>query len=70
MPERIGRIGFGLFGILAGAVLLMSANGAWAIGLEVLLVLAGLDLVITGMRGHCPLYQKLGYVNAALRSKT
>lgn len=28
--------------------------------LEVALVLAGLDMIITGITGHCPLYQKLG----------
>jgi hypothetical protein len=40
------------------------------IGLEIVLVLAGLDLVVTGALGHCPLYQKLGYVPQSLRRPT
>ena len=36
--------------------------------LELLLIGAGLDLLITGAIGHCPLYQKLGHVPTSLRS--
>lgn len=67
-PERAGRILLGLFGAVAGALLLASASSGWAIAPEVLLVLAGLDLVVTGALGHCPLYQKLGHVPASLRT--
>ena len=35
--------------------------------LDLLLVAAGLDLVVTGALGHCPLYQRLGHVPASLR---
>jgi hypothetical protein len=28
------------------------------------------DLAITGALGHCPLYNKLGYVPKSLRSRT
>ena len=28
--------------------------------LELLLIVAGLDLIVTGGTGHCPLYKKLG----------
>ena len=69
-PERTGRIVLGLVGAIAGVVLLASASGALVVGLELLLVLAGLDLVITGALGHCPLYQKLGHVPASLRTPT
>jgi Protein of unknown function (DUF2892) len=31
------------------------------------LALAGLDLVVTGALGHCPLYHKLGRVPQSLR---
>jgi len=65
--ERVGRIVLGLVGAAAGAVLLTAASGPLAIVLEVLLVLAGLDLVITGALGHCPLYKKLGHVPSSLR---
>ena len=65
--ERIGRIVLGLLGAVVGVVLLAVADGGLAIALEVLLVLAGLDLVITGTLGHCPLYAKLGHVPSSLR---
>ncbi len=65
--ERLARVGFGIAGTVAGLLLLASAGGAVAIVLEVLLVLAGLDLVVTGALGHCPLYRRLGYVPPSLR---
>jgi len=65
--ERLGRILVGGVGVIAGLMLLGSASGTAVVALEVLLVLAGLDLVITGMLGHCPLYRKLGYVPQSLR---
>ena len=68
--ERIARIVVGGAGALTGAVLLASASGALAVVLELLLVLAGLDLVITGAVGHCPLYAKLGHVPASLKERT
>ena len=65
--ERAGRALVGAIGAVGGTLLLVSASGALAIVLEGLLVLAGLDLVITGALGHCPLYRKLGYVPPSLR---
>lgn len=65
--ERAGRILLGLVGTTAGVVLLASATSALVIVLEVLLVAAGADLLITGATGHCPLYQKLGHVPKSLR---
>ena len=65
--ERVGRIVLGAGAALVGLVLLASAGGVLAVVLEVLLVLAGLDLVVTGALGHCPLYRKLGYVPPSLR---
>lgn len=65
--ERVGRILVGLAATVAGLVLLASATGAGVIALEVLLVLAGLDLAVTGALGHCPLYQRLGHVPPSLR---
>lgn len=64
--ERLGRIAVGLAAATAGVVLLLSAASVLAIGLEVLLVLAGLDTFVTGVTGHCWLYQKLG--RAPIRS--
>jgi hypothetical protein len=65
--ERLGRIVVGLFGAVAGVILLGSAGGPVLVVLEVLLVLAGLDLMVTGALGHCPLYHKLGYTPRSLR---
>jgi hypothetical protein len=66
-PERAGRILVGLVGVVAGVLLLASGGGALAVTLEVLLVLAGADLIVTGALGHCPLYKKLGHVPPSLR---
>ncbi|MDE3076865.1 MAG: DUF2892 domain-containing protein [Chloroflexota bacterium] len=65
--ERVGRVAVGLLVVIAGALLLAAAGSALVIALEVLLVLAGLDLAVTGALGHCPLYKKLGFVPRSLR---
>ena len=65
--ERVGRIALGGVAAIAGSVLLISAAGALAIALLSLLVLAGLDLAVTGALGHCPLYAKLGHVPRSVR---
>ena len=68
--ERGGRIAIGLAAAIIGVVLLFSAGSAFAVVLEVLLIVAGLDLVVTGALGHCPLYQRLGHVPASLRGSS
>lgn len=65
--ERVGRVVLGGAGALVGLVLLLQATGPAAWLLELLLVLAGLDLVVTGALGFCPLYKKFGHVPRALR---
>ena len=65
--ERAGRILVGFVGLVGGLILLASAGTALAVVLEVLLVLAGIDMIVTGALGHCPLYQKLGHVPRSLR---
>jgi hypothetical protein len=65
--ERAGRILVGSVGVIGGILLLVSASATVAIVFEVLLVLAGADLVVTGALGHCPLYHKLGHMPASLR---
>jgi hypothetical protein len=67
LPERVGRVLIGAAAAIGGALLLASAGTILSASLEVLLVLAGLDLVITGALGHCPLYRKLGHVPSSLR---
>ena len=56
--------------MLAGAILLASAVSALATVLEVLLIAAGVDLIVTDGLSHCPLYQKLGHVPRSLRTST
>lgn len=68
--ERTGRVVLGAAAAIVGVVLLTSAGSVLAVVLELLLVAAGLDLVVTGALGHCPLYQRLGYVPSSLRSLT
>lgn len=58
--ERVARVAVGLAGTILGSFLLASTGGAAAAMLELLLVLAGLDLAVTGALGFCPLYKKLG----------
>jgi len=67
VTERVGRIVLGIVGAVGGILLLAGSPTVLTGTLEVLLVLAGLDLVVTGATGHCPLYQKLGYLPGALR---
>ena len=64
-PERGGRIVLGAAAI-TGAML-ASVPGAFAVVLLALLVLAGLDLVVTGALGHCPLYARFGHVPRSSR---
>ncbi len=42
------------------------AESPLAMAVEILLVLAGLDLVVAGVMGRCSLSRKLGYGPAAL----
>jgi uncharacterized membrane protein HdeD (DUF308 family) len=65
--ERAGRIGIGLLGVVAGILLLASASGPLAVVLLALLTLAGLDLIVTGALGHCPLYARLHHTPPSLR---
>jgi Protein of unknown function (DUF2892) len=68
--ERAGRILVGAVGVIGGIALLASAASVAVGALEVLLVLAGADLMVTGALGHCPLYHKLGYTPHSLRRTT
>ena len=67
--ERAGRVILGAPAIIAAILLLPAAGSAGAVILEVLLAAVGFDLVVTGALGHCPLYQKLGFVPSSLRSR-
>ena len=68
--ERIARIVVGLATTVAAVLLLRDAGSSVAVVLELLLALAGLDLVLTGATGHCPLYKRLGHVPASMKGRT
>ena len=65
--ERAGRILAGLAGVVSGVILLIGAGSVLAVVLEALLIAAGLDLVVTGALGHCPVYARIGYLPKSLR---
>jgi Protein of unknown function (DUF2892) len=78
-PKSAVRIVFGLILAVDAAfkwrpgfhrdflMMIKESGGVLAIVLLVLLVLAGLELLVTGALGHCPLYAKLGHVPRSLR---
>ncbi len=66
-PERVARIVLGLVGVIGAMILLAGSSGTVAVVLAVLLGAAGLDLMVTGALGHCPLYARLGNVPASMR---
>lgn len=68
--ERVVRILLGLLGAVGGAFLLAGGGSPAIVVLEVLLILTGLDLVVTGATGHCPLYKKLGHLPVSLQGRT
>jgi len=65
--ERVGRVLVGLAGAIGGLVLLAASGGTITSVFAVLITIAGLDLLVTGALGHCPLYRRLGHVPASLR---
>lgn len=68
--ERVARVVLGASAAIVGALLLWQGGSMLAIVLEALLIAAGLDLIITGALGHCPLYAKLGHIPAAVQRRT
>jgi hypothetical protein len=65
--ERVGGVLVGVAAIVAGVTLLTTNGSVLAIVLELLLVGAGLDMLVTGASGHCPLYQRLGHLGRSRR---
>ena len=67
--ERIARIAVGMAAVVIAIVLLQDVGSAGAVALKVLLGLAGLDLVVTGAMGRCPLYKALGRVPTSMKGE-
>lgn len=62
----MGRVLIGIAGVVGAILLLAGPSGVLAEGLAVLLGLAGLDLVATGVCGHGSLYAR-SHVPPSLR---
>jgi hypothetical protein len=62
--ERVLRVVLG--GALAvwAVVLLLGGGGFIWLLLDVALIALGVDFVVTGIRGYCPLYNRLGWTTA------
>lgn len=70
LSERAARMLVGVVAVLVGLLLLVDGASGVVLILELVLVLAGVDLLVTGVLGHCPLYGRLGYVPPSLRRTT
>ena len=66
MAERVGRVVLGDALVFLGIAVLSGGPAFWGLVGAVLVVAAGIDLVITGARGYCPLYARLGHVPKSL----
>lgn len=63
--DRWIRMVGGALAALGGLILLLSGAGSLLLDLAyALLILLGLDFLVTGLRGYCPLYQRLGWSTA------
>ena len=68
--ERVGRAVVCLVALVVVDVVIPGVAGAVALALLMLLGLAGLDLVVAGASGHCPLHKKPGRVSLAVKGRT
>lgn len=63
--ERWIRVlGGGVAAIVGIVLLLTGPSGMLLVLLAGALVALGIDFVVTGVRGYCPLYQRLGWSTA------
>lgn len=62
-PERVARVVIGGLAVVFGVVILAGGPGVWALIGALLLAAVGLDFVVTGSTGYCPLYARLGHVH-------
>jgi len=67
-PERVARVVLGAAVVVIGLVVLLGGPSTWALVGSILLIAVGVDFVVTGAIGYCPLYARLGHVPRSLRS--
>lgn len=65
-PERVGRVVIGAALAILGVAVLFSGPAFWGLVGGLVAVAAGVDLIVTGARGYCPLYARLGHVPKSL----
>jgi len=65
--ERVGRIVVGAALAVLGVVVAFGGPGLWGWAGALLALAAGIDLIVTGARGYCPLYARLGHVPSSLQ---
>lgn len=67
--ERVARVlGGGLLAAVGVALIALVGGPVWLVAVDVVLILLGLDFVVTGATGNCPLYRWLGW--STVRSMT
>lgn len=64
--ERVGRVIVGAGLVILGIVVFAGSPAFWGFVGAVLAAAIGLDLAVTGARGYCPLYARLGHVPRSL----
>lgn len=67
--DRIVRVTLGGALVSWAAVRLLGGGGAVALLADLALIALGLDFVVTGIRGHCPLYERLGWSTVEHRAR-
>jgi hypothetical protein len=67
--ERWIRVIGGSLAAIVGLILFMPVPASLLVGLAgIVLVLLGLDFVVTGITGYCPLYLRLGWSTNHLKA--
>jgi hypothetical protein len=63
--ERVLRVTLGGALSIWALVQLLAGGGLIWLLLDVTLIALGVDFVVTGIRGYCPLYNRLGWSTAS-----
>lgn len=67
--DRILRVSLGGVLVIWAFARLFAGAGVAIQLVDVALIALGADFVVTGIRGHCPLYQRLGWSTAKARRR-
>ena len=67
--DRVLRVTLGGALAIWAALRLLDGGGLAGLLADIALIALGLDFVVTGIRGHCPLYERLGWSTAKRRTR-